>query len=139
MIEVCSNARARAILRGQDTDVVFYPLERRLELSGGGAATASRTEGVGAPEAGGFSPSPQAAPGSGTSAVLPEDVHIEMLDINLLEYGRSDQARVRFFPNGTSDEMTLVLRSDKGEWRKIWLEVVTGLADWESDPQKFEQ
>jgi hypothetical protein len=50
------------------------------------------------------------------------------LDINLSEYRESEWARVRFFPNGTSDEMTLVLRSEKNEWRKVSLEVTTGLA-----------
>jgi hypothetical protein len=34
---------------------------------------------------------------------------------------------VRFFANGTSDEMTLVLSSG-GEYRKITLEVTTALA-----------
>jgi hypothetical protein len=34
---------------------------------------------------------------------------------------------VRFFANGTSDEMTLVL-SSAGEYRKITLEVTTALA-----------
>ena len=37
------------------------------------------------------------------------------------------EARVRFFANGTSDEMTLVLSSG-GEYRKITLEVTTALA-----------
>jgi hypothetical protein len=49
-----------------------------------------------------------------------------MLDINLLEYKDSDEARVRFFPNGTSDEMTLVLQSGD-DYRKITLEVTTAL------------
>jgi hypothetical protein len=53
-----------------------------------------------------------------------------MLDINLSEYRESELARVRFFPNGTSDEMTLILRSDRNEYRKVWLEVTTGLVDW---------
>ena len=51
-----------------------------------------------------------------------------MLDINLWEYKDSEVARVRFYPNGRCDEMTLVLRSSKGEWKKISLEVTTGLA-----------
>jgi hypothetical protein len=53
-----------------------------------------------------------------------------MLDINLLEYKDADEARVRFFPNGTSDEMTLVLH-DGDQYRKITLEVTTGLASVE--------
>ena len=50
-----------------------------------------------------------------------------MLDINLQDIGASEWARVRFFPNGTSDEMTIVLH-DRDDWRKITLEFSTGLA-----------
>lgn len=120
LVDICSNARARAVLGGKTTLLVFHPLEHRVEISGGGGE--SRT----------------GAGGSAISAIkLPEDVGIEMLDINLLEYRDSDSARVRFFPNGTSDEMTLVLRSADGEWRAISLEITTGLASVETDPQRF--
>jgi len=64
----------------------------------------------------------------GQSAQIPEDFEIEMLDINLWEYRESEWARVRFYPNGTSDEMTLIVRSPKNEWKKISLEVTTGMA-----------
>jgi hypothetical protein len=53
-------------------------------------------------------------------------VVIEGLGINNYDYTESDEARVRFFANGTSDEMTLVLSSG-GEYRKITLEVTTAL------------
>lgn len=125
VVEVCSKARAQAILSGQPMDVVFHPLERRLEIgSGGGGVSAPRAE-----SEGGFEvepPPPRSRAGS--SAQLSEDITIEMLDINLSEYKESEWARVRFFPNGTSDEMTLVLRSDRNDWRKVSLEVTTGLA-----------
>jgi len=123
VIEVCSRARARAILGGTQTEVVFHPLERRFEV---GASGISRSK----PGDGGFAAeqtSPQ--PVSGLSGQLPDDITIEMLDVNLIEYNQSEYARVRFFPNGTSDEMTLILRSPKSEWYKITLEVTTGLAD----------
>jgi prepilin-type N-terminal cleavage/methylation domain-containing protein len=61
------------------------------------------------------------------STTLPAGVEIAMLDINLLDYGASDEARVRFFPNGTCDELTLVLHS-RDEWEKITLEFSTALA-----------
>ncbi len=61
------------------------------------------------------------------STTLPDSVDIAMLDINLLDYGASDEARVRFFPNGTCDELTLVLHS-RDEWEKITLEFSTALA-----------
>jgi prepilin-type N-terminal cleavage/methylation domain-containing protein len=61
------------------------------------------------------------------STALPDGVDIAMLDINLLDYGASEEARVRFYPNGTCDELTLVLHS-RDEWEKITLEFSTALA-----------
>jgi len=48
------------------------------------------------------------------------------LYVNLKDQMEADEAHVRFYPNGTSDEFTIVLES-KGEIRKISLECVTGL------------
>ncbi|MCX8091921.1 MAG: prepilin-type N-terminal cleavage/methylation domain-containing protein [Verrucomicrobiae bacterium] len=124
VVEVCSLARARAILTGQPADVTFYPLERRLTAGGGAEAVdGSAPEGPGA-----SNPSSALPGGTGGSAQLPDDITIEMLDINLAEYRESEWARVRFFPNGTADEMTLILRSTKNEWKKITIEPTTGLA-----------
>jgi hypothetical protein len=58
---------------------------------------------------------------------LPAGVEFAMLDINLQDYGASEWARVFFYPDGTGDEMTLVLHSSD-DWRKITLEFSTGLA-----------
>jgi hypothetical protein len=62
-----------------------------------------------------------------------------MLDVNLSEYKDSDEARVRFYPNGTSDELTVIIRSpsEKNEIFKMALEATTGLPTWERDPLKF--
>jgi prepilin-type N-terminal cleavage/methylation domain-containing protein len=90
--EALDTARSRAIFSGQNTEVVFHPLERSVG-----------------------------------STVLPEGVEIAMLDINLLDYGASEEARVRFFSNGTCDELTLVLHA-RDEWEKITLEFSTSLA-----------
>ena len=68
--------------------------------------------------------SPWAAAATGT---LPAGVDFQMLDINLEDYLKSPEARVRFFPDGTCDEMTLVLHS-AGNWRMITLEFATSLA-----------
>jgi len=123
VVEVCSNARARAIFSGSQVEVVFHPLERRFEVGGGSVSSVSAPEGeVEHVE------KPPPPPGSGQTGQLPEDVAIDMLDVNLSEYRESDFVRVRFFPNGTSDEMTLILRSSKNEQRGVVLEVTTGLA-----------
>ena len=74
--------------------------------------------------------------GAGLSGRISERVLVEMVDVNFVEYKDLGEARVRFYPNGTSDEFSIVLHWDQ-EWSKITLEVVTGLAEFEVDPQKF--
>lgn len=115
IIQVCQNARARAILSGSESTVVFRPYDRQFSVGGGGSA----------------------APGglgrAVTSGQLPEDIVVEGLGINWLDCTEYESAVVRFFPDGRCDEMILVLRSDKGDWRKITLEVTTGLASWTED------
>lgn len=115
LMEACSTARARAILSQTTTELVFHPQQRSCEVAGGVAS------GWG---------------GWAASAQFGDDVMIEMLDVNLSEYRQEDVARVRFFPNGTCDEMTLILRTGT-EWRKISLELTTGLASLEMDPNKW--
>jgi prepilin-type N-terminal cleavage/methylation domain-containing protein len=118
IVEVCSNARAQAILKNKMTEVVFHPGTGLVQLQGASGSS-------------GFPKRASAAglPVSGTSAQISlHHVQIEMLDINLTEYRDQEIARVRFYPNSTSDEMTLILRSAKGEQRGITLEVTTGLA-----------
>lgn len=118
--DVCANARAQAIFTGREVSVMFYPPHRRFGISGGATGATD-------PATGEARPGPEAMPGTGTTGIFPEDVALEMLDVNLSEYKDSDWTRVRFYPNGTSDEMTIVFRSEKGEFRKIILEPTTAL------------
>jgi prepilin-type N-terminal cleavage/methylation domain-containing protein len=129
--EVCMNARARAILNSSITEVVFHPQEKRFEFSGSSGPSPSGGE------AG--SPAPS---GSGLSGQLPDNIVIEMLDVNLMEFKDADQVHVRFYPNGTCDELTLILRamdsrSVDDQLRIITTEVTTGLTSVETDPTKL--
>jgi prepilin-type N-terminal cleavage/methylation domain-containing protein len=114
VVDVCNSARARAILQGRVTEVVFHPQERTCEVQGGAVG-------------GGWA----------HTATFDDSARVEMLDVNLREYKDSELARVRFFPNGTADEMTLVLVSDRNEWRKISVEITTGIASVDSNPDKW--
>lgn len=125
VVEVCSHARAQAILQGRVVEVIARPLSKRFDVAGGSAPANHAKEGGDYFEA---SAAPAPA-GSGLSAQISDHIMIEMLDVNLTEYKDADMARIRFFPNGTCDEFTLILHSDTGEFRKIWLEVTTGLAN----------
>lgn len=129
-IEVLSNARARAILQGKQVDVVFHPKEGRLEVRGAGGTQANK-----GPVTAGLAMSV----GSGTSARFSDRVLIELLDINKLQHDfrDDDEATIRFFPDGTCDELSLVLVSDQNERREITLEITTALASVETDPRRF--
>jgi prepilin-type N-terminal cleavage/methylation domain-containing protein len=102
--DVCKTARARAIFSGHTADVVIYPSQRTFAAEGGGA--------------------PHGSPYI-SSGKLPDGVDLEALGVNSSDFTESDWVRVFFYPNGTSDEMTLVLRS-KGDERQISLEYATG-------------
>jgi prepilin-type N-terminal cleavage/methylation domain-containing protein len=65
---------------------------------------------------------------AGFSARLSSELVIEELAVNFLPLKDADEARVRFYPNGTSDEFTIVVQY-RGQWRKISLDIVTGLAE----------
>ena len=130
IVEVCSHARARAIMHGQVTEVVFHPKQNRLEMVGGGGAPRP-TEGSG----GEATPSVPAATGSGLSAQLSNEIIIETLDINMsgVEFNDAESARVRFYPNGVSDEMRMIL-FDGRDRMGIELEITTGLASVVNNP-----
>ena len=113
VVEICSRARAQAILSGQTTTVVFHPRLRQVSVDA--AATS-----------GPVTPSTRVGRAVVTAATFDRSVVIEGLGINNWDYTESEEARVHFKANGTSDEMTLVL-SSVGEYRKITLEETTAL------------
>jgi prepilin-type N-terminal cleavage/methylation domain-containing protein len=131
IVEVCSHARARAIMHGQVTEVVFHPKQNRLELVGGGGGAPHPSD----PAAGQVPLSAPAATGSGLSAQLSNEIIIETLDINMsgVEFNDAESARVRFYPNGVSDEMRMIL-FDGRDRMGIELEITTGLASVVPNP-----
>jgi Tfp pilus assembly protein FimT len=130
IVEVCSHARARAIMQGQVTEVIFHPKQNRLELAGAGGRSPSANG-----PAGELPMSAPEATGSGLWAQLSSEVIIETLDINMsgVEFNDADSVRVRFYPNGVSDEMKMIL-FDGRERMGIELEITTGLAGVVPDP-----
>jgi prepilin-type N-terminal cleavage/methylation domain-containing protein len=134
--EVCNNARMQAILQGQPVDLVLHPKANRIEVAAASAApvpvTAATVVANTAPPA---QPAASVPQGSGFSAQLSDRIIIETLDINMagIEYNDAESARVRFYPNGTSDEMRLILFDGRDRYG-ITLEVMTGLCDVVPDP-----
>ncbi|MBL9167819.1 MAG: hypothetical protein JNN07_08760 [Verrucomicrobiales bacterium] len=128
-------ARADAILQGNPTVVEIRPGERTFTVS----TLATRKVSADG-EAEGARPS-ERTDGSGKDderrKTLDPAIQIELLGIEGEDWAQEEVATIRFFPNGTCDELSLVLINPNQERRNIWLEVVTGLADVESDPRKF--
>ena len=95
--ELLGDARAKSILQNQITTVSFRPGDNRLDSS------------------------------IGKTVQLPDGIAMEAIGINLLDFSQVESSYVRFFPNGTCDELTLVLHSGT-DWRKITLEFATAIA-----------
>jgi len=129
IVEVCSHARARAIMQGVVTEVDIFPKENRLGLGASAPARPAGDTGIGP------ATSAPAAPVSGYSAQLSSDVIIETLDINMsgIEYNDAEIARIHFYPNGISDEMRMIL-FDGRQRMGIELEITTGLTSVVPDP-----
>ena len=72
-----------------------------------------------------------------SSAQWPDTVKLEGLGINFIDFTDHPQATVRFFPNGTCDELIVILSNDQGECRMITWEVTTGLASVSTDRKRF--
>src|SRR6266487_808173 len=112
VMEACSHARAQAILNGVNTALRIHPRDREFQvvILSGGIKT----------EAGDPGPDEGHASGSAVFSVrLSNRIMIEMVDVNFIECKDEDEALVHFYPNGTSDEFTIVLLNDQNEARKI--------------------
>jgi prepilin-type N-terminal cleavage/methylation domain-containing protein len=128
--DALQNARAIAILSGRPTGLVVLPAEGtlRVELEPAAAAPPAGEPFLPPAEAD-AEPKPARQTPPPFTGQLAEDVVFELLDVNFEERkDAEDGARVRFFPNGTSDEFTVVFRVGPLQWRKLSLDVVTGTA-----------
>ena len=130
VVEVCSRARAQAIMRGVKTDVIFHPREGMLAVSSA-TGTQHPAKDVNPPA----DAMVQAPAGSGLSAQISDRVIIETMDINMsgIEYNDAESAKITFYPNGTSDEMRMIL-FDGRDRIGIELEITTGLVSVVPNP-----
>jgi type II secretion system protein H len=129
VMEACYEARSTAIMQGTPAELVIRPRDYTLSINASVDQGNSAQPGVGM-NGSMERPAPrkQRPP---FNATLSDELIIEMVDVNLREFKDEEEARVCFFPNGTSDEFTLILQWKGSEWRKISLEVVTGLPNLE--------
>jgi prepilin-type N-terminal cleavage/methylation domain-containing protein len=118
-------ARSLAILKGRNMELRIFPQEKRIEV--GEASSGANSGAAAAPAALPADAAPKPAASAGFSAQLSERLHFKTLDVNFLNCLDADVATVRFYPDGTSDEFSVILVSDTGEARWISLDIVTAL------------
>ena len=68
---------------------------------------------------------------------LSNRIFIQAIGLNGLNFTEDEVVRVRFYRDGTADQFNIVLGNDLGEQRMVYTDVVTGLADVETDLQKY--
>jgi prepilin-type N-terminal cleavage/methylation domain-containing protein len=135
VVEACSHARALAIMRGSMTELVFHAQNHTFAVTGATVPAHNSSSDDGAPP---VELSAMAPANAGLSGVFPDSVEIAVLKINGVNCMESDTAAVRFYPNGTCDELRLILLDQTGDFRGIFLEITTSLASVESDRYKLQ-
>jgi len=139
--DACQHARAMAILQQTTTELRIRD-DGSIEISAVGSTTSSPRS-VGGNLEGEERRSTDRAPGKGSGEAtgprkLPEGVGIEAILANGQDVTDLAVARIQFFPNGTCDELQLVLyHPESGQRRQVWLDVVTATVDFETDQSKF--
>ena len=114
LTDLCRNARARAVFKEEAVQLHIHVRDGSMQISGGGLAPGAE---------GSFTK---------TSAQFSGGIRIEALGVNYQDYTDADEAVVNFYPNGTSDELIMVIQGEHGEERKVSLEVVTALCEVET-------
>ncbi len=128
IVEGCSFARAAAILQSKPFELVIRedyhvavqpaPDRRAVAVKGTGFSStgAHPQEDVRDTKSGAF------------SSQLPDDVMIRLLSVNFQDYMTMSEAHVRFFPNGTSDEFTILFETKDGQ-TEVTLDTITAQAE----------
>jgi prepilin-type N-terminal cleavage/methylation domain-containing protein len=147
-LEGCKLARDRAILQNRpyefvirnrgENDAEFAVEPAKIKAAGpttASSTTSSSSTASTISGASGETPAPAGSTKEVGSLVgdfprkLGKDVAIDFLFVNFIDLMDASEARVRFYPNGTSDEFS-VSYSYQGKRRTIKVDIVTGAA-WE--------
>ena len=123
-IEGCKTARDRAIFQGVPWSFVLK-VDRKFTVEPMPGDSGQRTRaGQIVPSASGPS---NDSPYSGFPRTLDEHIRVDKIAVNFAEPEQESEVRVRFFPNGTADEFTVVYSVGQKQ-RFIKVDVITGLA-----------
>jgi type II secretion system protein H len=130
LVEGLSHARAQAILQGVPAEFILRAADGSISIAP--VEDSDMTHQLLSAEGEGSSaPARQLAPDVRPfSAQMRPDIALALVEVNLKSMMEAAEVRVRFYPNGTSDEFTIVVQSPAGA-RKVSLDSITALADVE--------
>jgi len=127
ILGTCAQARARAIIKGVPTDWVLRATDGSMEVHPLRRFTPSSQD---------YGSDLESLRDTGDkdgkeTPRLHRDIAIELLFVNLQEIplDQASEVRVRFYPNGTSDELAMVISWELGAQRMIVVDPITGLAE----------
>jgi prepilin-type N-terminal cleavage/methylation domain-containing protein len=126
VLEGCKLARDRAILQNRPYDfVIRAKTENQWEMN---------VEPTKIKDAGTVGASTSTGGGKEAPSLIGDfprefgrDVAFELIYVNLVDVMAASEARVRFYPNGTADEFTVVMNAH-GKSRTIKVDIITGAA-----------
>jgi prepilin-type N-terminal cleavage/methylation domain-containing protein len=124
VIEGCKLARDRAILHNRPYDfVIRVQGETQVDMN---VEAAKIKDPSGLAFAG--SDQPLREPGSLMGEfprAMGDEVKVTLLDVNFVDHMGAAEAHVRFYPNGTSDEFTIIMERD-GVQRHVRADIIAG-------------
>jgi len=134
ILDWSADARAQAIISGRPCNLVIHPFDRTFtrELAPNALQTDEERMLEQAQEE--IKARTQAPDATGRAAAdtLPADISIMFVGVNFVaELQNLEAVPVRFYPNGTADEFTMLITSDGGAVRKFTMDVATGVLKWE--------
>lgn len=146
-MSLLEQARAQAIMTGQPYEFVVRPADYVMHIRPAAYRSPASGGDLSIDSLGAASPAPAPVPKPPekpspfaklpTSANIHPDIIIEMVAVNYVDKKDLPEASVRFYPNGTSDKFTFVYNRGPQEYRLIRLDMMTALANFETDPAKF--
>ena len=133
LVEGLSHARAQAILQGVTTEFVLNSTDGAMTVRLAPEDRPEATNTAVDPD-GPVGTAPDASRGSTMPpffARLHPNIIVALNELNLRSQMDTLETRVRFHPNGTSDDFTIVIELRGVGIRKVFLDSITGLADTE--------
>jgi len=126
-LDACGHARNRAIMEGVPTQLVIREAGAEISVEAAPYGVVGATNGV-SPDSFVANADQTGVGPSFLRRIDDPDVAFEAISVNQRSFMEAPATAVRFFPNGTADQLDAVLSWRRSEARRLTVEAMTGLA-----------